>query len=161
MSFSIVKKSLELFKDDDNIDKSSKRKKKPVSAIQSPVVSAKLKKKQRRLMKKKLEGAKQHSVTAFDERHKFDVKDCTSTNVQFMHDISCLKVSDEKTVNKIVEYQAGRLAKNRPKPPAAVKQKGSAFTDKDFDIFEKEYAFWLQPDCLVLIHGLYSDPSEH
>jgi len=141
MSFSIVKKSLELFKDDNSSGKAAKKRKNQVATIYSTIDQAKHKKKDRRARKKKIEVAKKQIITAFDERHKFEEKDCTCTNVQFMRDISSLNVANESQVAKIVEYQTGNLAKNRPKEPVATKEKGSVFTDKDFDRFEKEYAF--------------------
>jgi len=139
MSFSVVKKSLELF--DDKDAKSSKK-----STIKPSESSGKVEKKRKHRQKSKKnikEAAKQSTVTVFEEREKYEAKDCSATNVQLMRELSSLTTASESTVNNILKHQTGRLSKNLPVKSSNKDQgqSGSVFTDKDFDLFEKEYAF--------------------
>jgi len=142
MSFSIVKKALELFDDEGDKDKDSlKGKKKSSKPSTEKQDKFKKKRKEHRKLEKNLKKAKQ--LTAFDERDKYMAPDRRAANVQLLRELSTLGAASEKTVDKVVQHHTGRLSKNR-----AVKQnegksanQQSVFTDKDFDKFEKEYAF--------------------
>ncbi|XP_013383345.1 active regulator of SIRT1-like [Lingula anatina] len=150
MSASLVRKGLELFKDDletlqdSNSPKKGKSEKSDSTSSRNLLGTNKkgVKKQKERLTQKPnknkvtIKGKKLKSVV--EEYRKNKPKDNTTDNLYFLQLLSNSHKPHSSVVEKIMEQHRGKLAKDRP-PEPVVKEEGSVFTDRDFDKFEEEY----------------------
>ncbi|XP_019614850.1 PREDICTED: active regulator of SIRT1-like [Branchiostoma belcheri] len=146
MSASLVRKALELFKDD--LIEDSKEGTKGKRKSQTPQNPRDLISTNRRGVKKQLKRLQNHrqrdhltvkdkiTVSAIEQYKRQQKEDHTAENLRFMRSFKT-KV-DRNLEEKILAHQRGRLAKNQPKKKRKTKET-SVFSEDDFLKFEAEY----------------------
>ncbi|XP_037546278.1 ribosomal protein S19 binding protein 1 [Nematolebias whitei] len=150
MSFSLVRRGLELLSND--VKDSNKVKKKkaqtPSSATVMDLVSTKKQGVTRQV--KRLQGRLGHGKSkatvkdkriksAVEEFRKNQPKNQMSTNMKYFLESSSFRATDSDTL-KIMKHNIGRQSRNRPdKPVKKPKEKPSLFTEEEFQQFQKEY----------------------
>ncbi|KAI0235663.1 hypothetical protein LSAT2_013823 [Lamellibrachia satsuma] len=135
-------KALELFKDDITEKEKDQRKKQKQCSNITQTVFTKRKGVKKEMRKLKQQAARNHGIrkkkTLVDDSAKFIPRDNTLANVEQLTRLTQLRATHATTVSKIIEHNKGNLAKDRLKKEEQPRQ-NTVFTDKDFDVFEKEY----------------------
>ncbi|XP_076075048.1 uncharacterized protein LOC143046006 isoform X1 [Mytilus galloprovincialis] len=138
MSSSILKRSLELFNDEDDVgrgindfsDVKSNQKKMTKASSTRKIDSEKGRYKKKTNTKKK--------------RHNKDVnrqtEDRTEKSIEFLQKLSKFNKTDSQTTKTILKYNKGRLSKNDEKMEPV--DNSTVFSNTDFDKFEDEYDFF-------------------
>lgn len=139
MSSSILRKSLQLFDEEDQ----SKGKDKPKGKSSKAVESS-----SKRGVRKQRKGTVDHArkpksslskESALETYNRNKSVDYTDDSLYYLNMISNVGGKpDAKTVDTILEYNKGKLSKNQKKIEAKPKEQ-SVFSDKDFEDFRKEY----------------------
>ncbi|XP_062576967.1 active regulator of SIRT1-like [Saccostrea cucullata] len=140
MSSSILRKSLQLFDDEDQEGKGSLKKRKGASKdvrIKEDSSKRGIKKRKKKQISKAK--TKRSSESALETYNRNKSLDFTEESLHYLNMISSIEGKpDSKTVNTILEHNKGRSSKNlkekETKPVAA-----SVFSERDFEDFRKEY----------------------
>ncbi|XP_076075049.1 uncharacterized protein LOC143046006 isoform X2 [Mytilus galloprovincialis] len=129
MSSSILKRSLELFNDEDDVGRGNQKKMTKASSTRK-IDSEKGRYKKKTNTKKK--------------RHNKDVnrqtEDRTEKSIEFLQKLSKFNKTDSQTTKTILKYNKGRLSKNDEKMEPV--DNSTVFSNTDFDKFEDEYDFF-------------------
>ncbi|XP_071132154.1 active regulator of SIRT1-like [Mytilus edulis] len=127
MSSSILKRSLELFNEEDDVVRGDQKKKTKASS------TGKLEK-----------GRYKKKTNPRKKRHNKDVnrqtEDRTEKSIEFLQKLSKFNKTDSQTTKTILKYNKGRLSKNDEKMEPV--DNSTVFSNTDFDKFEDEYDFF-------------------
>lgn len=138
MSSSILRKSLQLFEEDQpkEKDKSKGRRSKAVEDSSKRGIRKRRKKTADHVRKPKSSLSKESALETYNRNKSVDF---TDDSLYYLNMISNVGGKpDAKTVDTILEYNKGKLSKNQKKIEAKPKEQ-SIFSDKDFEDFRKEY----------------------
>ncbi|CAH1273771.1 RPS19BP1 [Branchiostoma lanceolatum] len=146
MSASLVRKALDLFKDDLIEDsKAGTKGKKKAQPLQNPTelistnkrgVRKQLKRLQRGRRRETLTVKDKVTVSAIEQYKRQKKEDHTLDNLRY---IRSFKTKVNRNVGeKILEHRRGRLAKDQPKKKRKTKET-TVFSEEDFLKFEAEY----------------------
>uniref|UniRef100_A0A8D0DRL5 Active regulator of SIRT1 n=1 Tax=Salvator merianae TaxID=96440 RepID=A0A8D0DRL5_SALMN len=75
--------------------------------------------------------------SALEEYRKHQATDHYQKNMKYM--MTSNFMADSTIVQKVLDQNRGRKARDRPKEKAKKKAEGTVFTEEDFQRFEKEY----------------------
>lgn len=161
MSTAIVRRGLELFREDVKEESSKKKSKKlPQSTKRQdllPHISSRKIGVKRQLKRLKGESqVKKSSVkemkikSAFNKLSKFDSEDHTDRNVEYLLRLDGNKGRISSQAQQIIDYSRGKLAKDNPLPTSEEKVETSAFSEEDFASFEKNYVAKRKIDNFLL-----------
>ncbi|XP_038639371.1 ribosomal protein S19 binding protein 1 [Scyliorhinus canicula] len=75
--------------------------------------------------------------SALDEYWKKKAADHTEENLQYM--LGSKFLTEDSVTQKVLAYNQGRKAKDRPETEEAKKEEKSVFTESEFRKFEREY----------------------
>ncbi|XP_062601179.1 active regulator of SIRT1-like [Saccostrea cucullata] len=141
MSSSILRKSLQLFDEEDQEGKGSLKKRKGASKDvrimeDSSKRGIKKRKKKQQTNKAKTKRSKESALETYNRNKSLDF---TEESLHYLNMISNIGGKpDSKTVNTILEHNKGRSSKNR-KEMETKPASESIFSEKDFEDFKKEY----------------------
>ncbi|XP_078611697.1 active regulator of SIRT1-like [Branchiostoma floridae x Branchiostoma japonicum] len=146
MSASLVRKALDLFKDDlieDGTEGPKGKRKAQTSQNPAELISTNrrgVRKQLRRLQRGRrrddLTVKDKITVSAIEQYKRQQKEDHTKDNLRYIRSFKT-KV-DRSLEEKILEHQRGRLAKNQPKKKRKTKET-TVFSEEDFLKFEAEY----------------------
>lgn len=126
MSSSILKRSLDLFNDEDDDLNAAKK---------SKGNTKKAKDKQKTNTNRRQKSKNKHKQKATDLDH-----DRTEESLKFLQRLSKANKTDGQTTKAILSYNKGRLSKNEEKLEPV--DRSTVFNDTDFDKFEEEFDFF-------------------
>lgn len=151
MSASLVKKSLDLFKDD--LDDGSKKKKKKGSSSQAigtnrQGVRKKLSKlKKREQIERSTKLRTKQLKTAVDDVNKRKSRDQTEANLDMILQFSTIGSLNAGTSQKILKQSKSRLARDQsPTKEEENSYQSILFSDRQFDKKKKDETFWEDDD---------------
>ncbi|XP_061181151.1 active regulator of SIRT1-like [Saccostrea echinata] len=142
MSSSILRKSLQLFDEDEQQERKGclkgKRKgsSKDVRMEDSSKRGIKKRKKKQHISKAKTKLSKESALETYNRNKSLEY---TEDSLYYLNMISNIGGKpDPKTVNTILEHNKGRSSKNLKKKETKPEEQ-SVFSEKDFEDFRKEY----------------------
>ncbi|XP_013774963.1 active regulator of SIRT1-like [Limulus polyphemus] len=138
MSATLVRKTLDLDLSTSN------RKLAPEIKDDMPTTKKGLKKLRKRLKQNNQKSCNKGIATVKDKKLKCIVEelrkkqqgDMTQENIELLKRLGGMKTK-ANTTKQILVHQQGRLSKNQP--PTQKEEQSTVFTDKDFELFEREY----------------------
>ncbi|XP_014674526.1 PREDICTED: active regulator of SIRT1-like [Priapulus caudatus] len=146
MSSSLIRKGLELFKDDLQLSdsKPNKQKSRPLSKEQIlGTCKQGQKNKLKRMKRKQMQAAANNKVikSAFEEHKKRALPDYTKDNLYFIKMLEQNKIKSSK-VDKILEQHSRKQIRDTEgQTSAETKPESTVFDESDFSKFEKEFNF--------------------
>ncbi|PIK46761.1 hypothetical protein BSL78_16359 [Apostichopus japonicus] len=161
MSSSIVRRGLELFKEDIAEESPKKKSRKKIHSTNRQDLLAHVSSKKTGVKRqlKRLKGESQRQKTtvktmklksAFSKLSKDDAEDQTEENIDYLLRLDGNKGRFSSQAQKIIDHSRGKLTKDNPLPVTEAKVETSAFSEEDFANFEKDYVARRKIDNLLL-----------
>ncbi|XP_060574069.1 uncharacterized protein LOC132731814 [Ruditapes philippinarum] len=143
MSSSLVKQSLSLFEDDLIREPTQKKKTKdPMSLISTKKKGVRKELRKLQTQKQRISAAKRSSHLPINVSQVPEIHDYTDSSIKILTRLSQLDSSSKNTAKSISEHhrKKKRRKTTASKETKAVEEK-SAFSDKDFEAFAKDFDF--------------------
>ncbi|XP_051899087.1 ribosomal protein S19 binding protein 1 [Pristis pectinata] len=144
MSAALVRKGLDLMSEDVTVQGQSRKTNRGHAADADRLVNTSKKERRKQLERiRRQQGRNKATVkgkivkSALEEYRKNRAADHTEENLQYM--LGSKFLTESSVTEKVLTYNQGRKAKDRPKEKKVKKEETSIFSESDFKKFQREY----------------------